>query len=86
MSSPFPSEDPNERLGDYEFRMGKTRGKLALAMDLLTDALIVLGQNKVYVHQATGKRKRDNDIEGAIHSLEQVKKLLTHALGDNDQK
>ena len=35
-------------LDHFEFMMGQERGRLAVALDLLTDALILVGQHGVY--------------------------------------
>ena len=37
-----------EELERLEFQMGPARGKLALALDVLTDALVLVGQHGVY--------------------------------------
>jgi hypothetical protein len=36
-------EDRREELEKYEFQMGLPRGRLAMTMDLLTDALVLVG-------------------------------------------
>ena len=83
MPHPFGGDTPAEKLETYTFQMGPTRARLALAMDILTDSLILLGQNKVYTHQVTGKEKRDHDIDSVIRELQQVKRLLTESLAES---
>lgn len=80
MAHPFPGDGVDERLESYAFQMGPERARLALAMDLLTDAIILLGQNRVYTHEVSGRQRRDRDIESALQSLNHVKRLLTGSL------
>jgi len=40
-------EDRKQALEEYEFRMGLERGRLAVTLDLLTDALVLVGQHGV---------------------------------------
>ena len=37
-----------ESLEKHEFMMGPERGRLAVSLDMLTDALILIGQHGVY--------------------------------------
>ena len=56
----------DERRGDlerYEFMMGPERGKLAVALDLLTDSLIMVGQHGVY---CTSSRNVGNGLPAAL--------------------
>ena len=39
------SPDEKEKLDDYQFMMGADAGRLALAMDLLTDVMALVGQD-----------------------------------------
>jgi len=41
-------EDYREELEKHEFMMGPARGRLAVSLDRLTDALILIGQHGVY--------------------------------------
>jgi hypothetical protein len=41
-------EDRKQALEEHEFRMGLERGRLAVTLDLLTDALVLVGQHGVY--------------------------------------
>jgi hypothetical protein len=79
-------DTPEEKLEEYAFSMGKERARMALAMDLLTDAMIALGQNKVYTHSVTGKQVRDREIEQAIARLDHDKKLVAMQLRDLDEQ
>ena len=44
-----------DQLSRYQFQMGPSRGRLATALDILTDALALAGQHGVYCHGPGGK-------------------------------
>ena len=44
--------DRQQELEKYEFMMGEARGRLAVTLDALTDALILVGQHGVYCTSA----------------------------------
>ncbi len=73
---------PTDTLENYTFQMGAARARLALAVDLVTDITIRIGNHRVYTHAPTGKTKRDADVEAALSELEHVRKLLTTALAE----
>jgi len=60
-------DDRKNDLESHEFRMGLERGRLAVALDLLTDALVLTGQHGVYCQSArqAGKPAMDIQIIGA---------------------
>jgi hypothetical protein len=45
-------EEKRGELEHHEFMMGLERGRLAVALDLLTDSLILVGQHGVYCTRA----------------------------------
>ena len=45
-------QDRRQALEENEFRMGLERGRLAVTLDLLTDALVLVGQHGVYCQSA----------------------------------
>jgi hypothetical protein len=45
-------DDRKDALEEHEFRMGLERGRLAVTLDLLTDALVLVGQHGVYCQSA----------------------------------
>jgi hypothetical protein len=55
---PMPAFDEHkDELEHYETMMGPHRGRLAVSLDLLTNALILVGQHGVYCHT-----NRDPDV------------------------
>ncbi|MBV9675311.1 MAG: hypothetical protein JO185_03185, partial [Acidobacteriaceae bacterium] len=45
-------EERREELERYEFMMGPERGRLAVTLDCITDALVLVGQHGVYCQSA----------------------------------
>jgi hypothetical protein len=50
-------DEHRDELEHYETMMGPQRGRLAVALDLLTNALVLVGQHGVYCHT-----NRDPDV------------------------
>ncbi len=50
-------DEHRDELEHYETMMGPHRGRLAVALDLLTNALVLVGQHGVYCHT-----NRDPDV------------------------
>jgi len=50
-------DEHKDELEHYETMMGPNRGRLAVALDLLTNALVLVGQHGVYCHT-----NRDPDV------------------------
>ena len=59
-------QDRSQDLEAYETQMGVPRGRLALAMDVLTDALILVGQHGVYCQSARQPGKPAMDIQAIV--------------------
>jgi hypothetical protein len=73
-------EEHRETLEHHEFMMGKARGRLAVTLDLLTDALVLVGQHTVYTQSNAKKKKLPNDIKMIIKGIEQSKELIFSAM------
>ena len=63
-------------LEQHEFMMGKARGRLAVTMDILTDALVLAGQHGVYVQTQTKSQKMPMDIRLMMKNIEEAKELV----------
>jgi hypothetical protein len=66
----------NEELERYEFQMGVERGRLALTLDVLTDALVLTGQHGVYCQSARQPGKPAMDVQIIAKSIEDAKTLI----------
>ena len=51
-------DEKRAELEQHEFMMGVERGRLAVALDLLTDALILVGQHGVYCASSRNPQSR----------------------------
>jgi len=65
-----------EALEVHETMMGATRGRLAVALDLLTDALALVGQHGVYCRSARLPGKPTMDIALVLEQIGDAKELL----------
>ena len=78
-------EDRREELEKHEFMMGVPRGRLAVAMDLLTDALVLVGQHSVYCRSARTPGKPAMDIQMINKGLEDAKELVSSVMQELKQ-
>ena len=69
-------KEKQEELEQYETMMGLTRGRLAVTMDILTDALVLAGQHGVYCRSNRHPGKPATDIQAIHKSLNDAKELI----------
>jgi hypothetical protein len=79
-------EDRKAELAEHEFRMGFERGRLAVAMDLLTDAMVLVGQHGVYCQSARQPGKPAMDIQIIGKCLTDAKELVSSVMGEIRRK
>ena len=79
MPHPILRERQRE-LESYEFQMGVARGRLAMTMDLLTDALVLVGQHGVYCQSARQAGKPAMDVQIITQLIEGAKELTIEAM------
>jgi hypothetical protein len=60
----------------HEFMMGRERGRLAVALDLLTDSLIMVGQHGVYCNSSRNPSKPALDLQAVLSGMEDAKTLI----------
>jgi len=60
----------------HETMMGSTRGRVAVALDLLTDALAMVGQHGVYCQSTRVPGKPMLDIALVLEQIGDAKELL----------
>ncbi len=70
-------DDRREELEQHEFMMGVNRGRLAVALDVLTDALVLAGQHGVYCQSARQPGKPAMDIQIITRSITDAKDLIS---------
>ena len=79
-------EERKEELEKYEFMMGPDRGRLAVTLDCITDALVLVGQHGVYCQSARQAGKPAMDIQLISKSLTDAKELVTSVLESMKRK
>ncbi len=69
-------DEKRGELERYEFMMGVERGRLAVALDLVTDSLILVGQHGVYCASSRNPNKPALDLQEILGGLEGAKALI----------
>lgn len=65
-----------QELEIHETMMGTARGRLAVAMDLLTDALAMVGQHGIYCQSARTPGRPTLDIALILEQIGDAKELV----------
>jgi hypothetical protein len=68
--------DNHEELEHYETMMGPERGRLAVTLDLLTNALVLVGQHGVYCHSNRDSKIPVMDIRIVTQEITKAKELI----------
>ncbi len=74
--------DRKQALEENEFRMGRERGRLAVTLDLLTDALVMVGQHGVYCQSARQPGKPAMDIQIVSKCITDAKELVSSVIAE----
>ncbi|HYL09629.1 MAG TPA: hypothetical protein VEU31_02740 [Candidatus Acidoferrales bacterium] len=69
-------DNPQEELAHFEQMMGPHRGRLAVSLDHLTNALVLVGQHGVYCHSHRDPSKPTMDIQIVTDELATAKRLI----------
>lgn len=69
-------DDKREELQHYETMMGVPRGRLAVTLDLVTDAMAFVGQHGVYCQSQRWPGKPVMDIQLIMQNLAGAKELI----------
>ena len=64
----------------YDFQMGPVRGSLATALDMLTDALALVGQHGVYCRSQRQPQFPAMDVRLVMQQIEESKGLIIAAM------
>lgn len=68
--------DRKDELEKHEFMMGEARGRLAVTLDALTDALILVGQHGVYCTSARNPNVPALDLQAVTAHITGAKELV----------
>ena len=77
---PTVFEKHRDTLEHHETMMGATRGRLAVALDLLTDSLALVGQHGIYCKSERFPGKPRMDIAMVLEQLDDAKQLVQSAM------
>ena len=69
-------DEKRTELEQHEFMLGVERGRLAVALDLLTDSLIMVGQHGVYCASSRNPAKPALDLQAVLGGIEGAKALI----------
>ena len=78
MTSPF--EKHKDALEVHETMMGPACGRLAVALDLLTDSLALVGQHGVYCRSERFPGQPKMDVALVLEQLNDAKQLVQSAM------
>jgi hypothetical protein len=78
MTSPFDKH--RDALEVHETMMGAVRGRLAVALDLLTDSLALVGQHGIYCRSDRFPGQPKMDIALVLEQVEDAKQLVQSAM------
>ena len=66
----------------HETMMGTARGRLAVALDLVTDSMALVGQHGVYCRNERFAGQPKMDIALVLEQLDDAKQLLQSAMAE----
>jgi hypothetical protein len=73
-------EKHQDTLEQHETMMGPARGRLAVALDLLTDSLALVGQHGVYCRSERFPGQPKMDVALVLEQLNDAKQLVQSAM------
>jgi hypothetical protein len=79
-------DEKRAELERHEFMMGVERGRLAVALDLLTDSLIMVGQHGVYCASSRNPSKPALDLQAVLAGMEGAKTLIQSVMEEIRQQ
>jgi len=75
-------EEFKEELEHFEQMFGRERGRLAVSLDRLTNALVLVGQHGVYCTSQRNPAVPAMDIRIVAHELANAKELVQSVMED----
>ena len=79
-------DDRKEELERYQFMFGLERGRLAVSLDMLTDALILVGQHGVYCTSNRNPSQPALDVQTVLRSINNAKELIGSVMEEMRKK
>jgi hypothetical protein len=78
--------DHKDELEKYEFMMGTERGRMAVSLDILTDALALIGQHGVYCVSNRNPSMPALDLQAVMRGINDAKELIGSAMEELRKK
>ena len=75
-----------QELESYETQMGMERGRLALTLDVLTDALVLVGQHGVYCRSTRQPGQPAMDVQLILKGISDAKELVSSVMDELRRK
>ncbi len=79
-------DEKRDELQQHEMMMGVARGRLAVTMDMLTDALVLVGQHGVYCRSNRNPSQPSNDMQIVLKAINDSKELIGSAMEELRQQ
>jgi len=75
-------DDHKDEIEHYEQMLGAHRGRLAVTLDRVTNAMVLVGQHGVYCHSQRDATKPTMDIQIITEELRKAKELIQSVMED----
>jgi len=75
-------EDHRNEIEHYETLLGRRRGRLAVALDRVTEAQVLVGQHAVYCRSSRDPEEPAMDIQEITKELRAAKELIQSVMED----
>jgi len=79
-------EEHQEELEKYEQMLGKERGRLAVSLDRITNALVLVGQHGVYCTSQRKPTVPTMDLRLIVQELTHAKELMQAVMEEMKKK
>ena len=79
-------DEKQEELEHYETMLGVPRGRLAVTMDMITDAMALVGQHGVYCQSQRWPGKPVMDVQIIMKNLTDAKELIQSVMEELKRK
>jgi hypothetical protein len=75
-------DERQDELEKHAFMMGKSRGHLAVTLDILTDALVLVGQHGVYCQSMRQPGRPAMDVQLISKGIVDAKELIAGVMAE----